>query len=182
MNKFAEQLDEMKDRHAKAIAEAGVMTEQQMRDATVPTPDSVDQLTTYIRSLVERPHDYGTCCYAMSMAATAAFNYVAGKLGVTGFQASCADLDILARTRGFKWGKLLNYENLLYPQYCNQSHFPTVETLLESEREKLAELAAAKLKEMEDSNFGHPDVVAHLRTLASKADDRLHTEQEVKPT
>lgn len=162
-----ESVKELQDRHAKAIADAGVMTEKEMREAKVPNLGSVDELTTYIRTLVERPHDYGTCCYAMSMAATAAMYYVAGKLGVTGFQMSCADMDILARTRGWKWGKILDYENLLFPQYCNEEHFPSADTLLMAEREKLAELAKEKLKTVPDA---HPNVLAHWRMLAGETE------------
>lgn len=61
--------------------------EKGMREAKVPWPHTKEQLTEYVESLVNRTHDYGTCVYAMSMAAEAAFNYVAHHLGVTGFQA-----------------------------------------------------------------------------------------------
>lgn len=99
------------------------MTEQEMRDATVPTLDTIEELTAYISGLVDQPQDYGTCVYAMSMAATATFNHVARKLGVTGFQASCADMDILRRTRGLKGPFMfVKGENLLYPQYDVQSN------------------------------------------------------------
>src|SRR5690606_31751241 len=77
----------------------GSMDEAQMRAAEVPWPETMDELTAYIEGLVEREHDYGTCVYAMSMAAVAAFQHVAKRLGVTGFQASCADMDVLRRTR-----------------------------------------------------------------------------------
>lgn len=92
-------------------------TEKEFRDEEVPWPKSEEQLLSYIRSLVNKNHDYGTCVYAMSMAAVSAFYYVCSKLGVSGFQSSCADLDILKRLRNFKLGfKIINYEDLLYPQ------------------------------------------------------------------
>ena len=86
------------------------MTEQEMRDTEVPRANTIGELSDYIESLVQQEHDYGTCVYAMSMAATAAFNYVARRLGVTGFQASCADMDVLRRTRriscsAWQWGR-----------------------------------------------------------------------------
>lgn len=77
-------------------------TEHQLREEEVITPKSVKELTKYINDLVKQKHDYGTCVYAMSMAATAAFNYVSSELGVSGFQASCADLDFIRRSRGIK--------------------------------------------------------------------------------
>lgn len=93
------------------------MTEQEMRDTEVPRANTIAELSDYIESLVQQQHDYGTCVYAMSMAATAAFNYVARRLGVTGFQASCADLDVLRRTRRIKGPFMLVDSNeMLYPQ------------------------------------------------------------------
>jgi hypothetical protein len=93
-------------------------TEVEMRDAKVPWPSTIEELTEYIQSLVEREHDYGTTVYAMSMAAVAAYNYVAHKKGTSGFQASCADIDIIRRNRGWKGSlMLINGENMLYPQY-----------------------------------------------------------------
>lgn len=142
-----------------------VMTEAQMRDAKAPTPGSVEELAEYVRGLVERPHDYGTCVYAMSMAAVAAFNFVAGRLGVTGFQASCADLDILARTRGWKWGKLLDYEKLLYPQF--RGEFPGWDDLLEEHRDELAKRAAVKLADAAKDGLAAESVTRHWCDLVA---------------
>lgn len=94
------------------------MTEAQLREATAPSYESMEDLVDYITCLVERDHDYSTCVYAMSLSAVAAFNHVAKKLGVSGFQASCADLDILKRTRHMKGPFILmDLTNGLYPQY-----------------------------------------------------------------
>lgn len=135
-----------------------------MREMKAPTFDSATELADYIRTLTDRPHDYGTCVYAMSLAAAAAFKHVAHKLGVTGFQASCADLDILRQTRGFEWGRLLNFHDLLYPQY--RGRFPAWDQLLEENREKLAEEAAKLLADRGDS--ARPDVRAHWAMLAAR--------------
>lgn len=161
-----ESVDEISKRQAEAIEQAGAMTEAEMHDAKAPSPKSLTELSDYINSLVERPHDYGTCVYAMSLAATATFNYVAGKLGVTGFQASCADLDILRRTRGLEMGCILDYEKLLYPQYCNDVEFPSWQGLLANQklRPQLAELARNHLAE---SPNAHPNVIAHWKKLAA---------------
>lgn len=142
------------------------MTEQEMRDSEVPWPKTPEELSAYIASLVEQDHDYGTCVYAMSMAATAAFQYVAGKLGVTGFQASCADLDVLRRTRGLKNGfRIIDYDKILYPQYNSAEHFPTRDDLLADPelRARLAERAGELLAE---SPTAHPEVLAHWKELA----------------
>ena len=142
------------------------LTEQEMREAKVPWPKTQDELMEYIQSLVEREHDYGTCVYAMSMAAVAAYYYVAHKLGVTGFQASCADLDILRRTRDMKHGfRIIDYEKLLYPQYLTPDHFPSVDQLLKDNIDWLSEEAKRLLDE---SPNAHPDVKGHWKRLAER--------------
>lgn len=93
------------------------MTEQELRECEVVWPKNLKELTEYIENLVKRKHDYGTCVYAMSMSAVAAFHYVAHCIGATGFQASCADLDILKRTRHMDLFRIVDYGNFLYPQY-----------------------------------------------------------------
>lgn len=112
--------------------ETGV-TEQQMRATKVGTPANLEELNTFIQSCLDAVNPpssdhpdkdkemgaaYGRAVYAMSMSAVATFNYIASQLGVTGFQASCADLDILSRTRGLVGPfMILDASKLLYPQY-----------------------------------------------------------------
>lgn len=140
-------------------------TEAQLREADVPWPKTRDELMAYVNSLVERDHDYGTCVYAMSMAATAAFYYVSSRLGVTGFQASCADMDILRRTRGYKMGfRLVDYGNLLYPQYCDDEHFPGWRGLMNENADRLRDEAKKLLAER--GNNTHPAVLAHWEMVS----------------
>lgn len=143
-----------------------------MRAESVPTPTTREELLEYIDSLVERGHDYGTAVYAMSMAAVAAFNYVAHREGVTGFQASCADLDVIRRLRPYEHGfMLVDYSKLLYPQY---DVLGEVAEALVKARSQLAVAAAKLLAERENA---HPDVVAHWRVLAGS--DNVNNESEV---
>lgn len=145
------------------------MTEQEMREAEVPTFDSRDELADYIKMLVEMQHDYGTCVYAMSMAATAAFKYVAGQLGVTGFQASCADLDILRRTRQMKGPFLIiRAEDELFPQYDNLHNYMNARV---EWRDWLRAVAKALL-ESPRRDGAHPDVVKHWEWLALSDEDQ----------
>lgn len=139
------------------------MTEQEMHESTVPTPKTPAELAEYVASLVRREHDYGTCVYAMSMAAVAAFNYVANELGVTGFQASCADMDILRRTRNLEGPAILmNGADLLYPQY------DLPQKLSDWIRNCSPWLAEHAQKKLTDSPYAHPDVIAHWRKLTSE--------------
>jgi hypothetical protein len=140
------------------------MTEKEMRDATVPWPNTLEELTAYIKPLVEQEQDYGTCVYAMSMAATAAFRYVAHALGVSGFQASCADLDIIRRTRSWEGPLLLtNAEDTLYPQYDVRAK---LEKCLKDWEPWAMEQAKKKLTETANGH-AHPDVKAHWERLAA---------------
>lgn len=138
--------------------------EKALRESPDPWPYSMDELTAYVKALNERQHGYGTCVYAMSLSAVAAFNYTAHSLGTTGFQSSCADLDILRRTRSLKGGfQIVDFDKLLYPQCINEDNFPTVQTLLHKHRDELAKRAQEHLN---DSADAHPNVVAHWKRLA----------------
>jgi len=139
-------------------------TEVEMREAVVPWVRTKEQLIEYVESLVNRQHEYGTCCYALSMAAEAAFNYVAHHLGVTGFQSSIADLDFIRRTRRIKGPfMILKGEDALYPQY---NLVDKVLESLENWKPWLKEEAVNKLAEKNEHT--HPEVIAHWKRLAEK--------------
>jgi hypothetical protein len=139
------------------------MTEAELRAAVVPTPKTQAELDAYIAALVDRQHDYGTCVYAMSMAATAAFYYVACKVGATGFQASCADMDVLRRTRHMEGPfMIVDGAQALFPQY---ELVHNVEKFVESIKPWLAEEAAKKLAA---NPVAHPNVLAHWQKLAEQ--------------
>jgi hypothetical protein len=159
--------EEKRAAEEKAAREAHITeaasTEAEMREAKVPWPKTKEQLTEYIESLVSKQHDYGTCVYAMSMAAEAAFNYVSNCLGVTGFQASCADLDFIKRTRGIDGPfMLIKGEDMLYPQYN------LVDNLLEAMKEWKPWAKEEAEKKLSENTSAHPDVIAHWKALASQ--------------
>lgn len=138
-------------------------SEEEMRAEVAPWPKTVEELNEYIASLVVRKHDYGTCVYAMSLAATATFNYVAGNLGVTGFQSSSADLDILRRTRSMECPFiLLRAEDMLYPQYDLPGK---LREAMDSWKDWAAEECGKKLENSRE--HAHPNVLAHWERLAS---------------
>jgi len=135
--------------------------EKAMRDYELPKFESLEELTEFIQALQEQDHDYGTCCYAMSLAATATFNYMAGQLGCTGFQASCADMDILKRTRMIKGPfMIIKGEEMLYPQMNPKAK---LQEALDSWKEWAKEEVTRLLKE---SPGASPNVIAHWKTLA----------------
>jgi hypothetical protein len=141
-----------------------VKTEKEMREEEVPMFNEIEELDEYIKALVDRQHDYGTCVYAMSLAAVASFNFVAHKLGVTGFQASCADLDIIRRTRRIKGPFiLLKGEEMLYPQYNLEEK---LREAMDGWKDWLSEQAEQKLSE--DLGYVYPDVIEHWKALVER--------------
>lgn len=138
--------------------------EEELRELDVPWPRNETDLLRIIRAVAKREHDYGTCVYAMSIAAEASYNYISHVLGVTGFQASWADMDFLRRTRGWKMGfRILNYENLLYPQYLDREHFPTHDDLIKENIDRLGEQAEKLLLE----GKAHPKIVSWWEDLVA---------------
>ena len=147
-----------------------IWNEKKMQASKAIWPRSIKKLVAYIEKLSDGEHSYGTCVYAMSLAAVATFNFMSHKLGATGFQASCADLDILSRTRNYKHGfMIIDYTNLLYPQYDNSEHFPTREDLIQKNIKRLGK-AAKKL--LQDSETAHPEVRAWWKELVQKSEEK----------
>ena len=136
-------------------------TEKDCRDFKVPSFETKEELMAFIDSLDNLNHDYGTAAYSMSLAATAAFNYIAHRFGVTGFQASCADLDILRRTRHMEGPfMIINFEDHLYPQYDLRKR---LEESIENNKEWFKTEAAKKLAE---SPNAAPSVIDHWKSLS----------------
>jgi hypothetical protein len=163
--KEAERKREEKERQMESsVLVESAQTELEMRAAKEPWPRTQQQLLEYIESLTSRSHDYGTCVYAMSLAAVAAFNFVAHKLGSSGFQSSCADLDIIRRTRHLKGPfMLIKAEDALFPQYDLQARLAEAIRLW---MPWIKEEAQTKLAENPEA---HPKVIAHWRKLSGTA-------------
>ena len=121
------------------------------------------RLARFIWRQVRGKHDYGTCVYAVSLSAVATVHYVASRLGMTGFQVSCADLDILRRTRRIK-GPLMviDANDMLYPQ-TNPAE--KLREAMDGWRQWAADEAKRHLSESEGS--AAPAVVEHWRKLAA---------------
>lgn len=98
-------------------------------------------------------HDYGTCVRAIACLALAGAHYGAENQGITGFQAGCVMWDFI---RGWTFKnnecgmRLLNYDDLLYPQYTRA--FNTIS-------EETWELVQEKAKEYLEIKHGANDEV-----------------------
>lgn len=138
-------------------------TEQQLREMEAPWPETIDELNDYVQALTTMDHDYGSCVYAMSLSATAAFNYVAHAQGCTGFQASFAGGDIIRRVRSIDGPfSIIDYSWLLYPQHCDKFHH----TLTRRTWAWAQEEAKKKLDGIDEFK-PHPDVKAHWEKIVA---------------
>jgi hypothetical protein len=147
------------------------MTERPSEKAAWPKTE--EDLIAYIREMLKWPdgasepgEGYGRCVYSMAYAAVATFNYVASTLGCTGFQASCADMQILRQTRDLEHGfMIVDANKLLFPQYDPMRE---VAKFLEERRPELAAVARQKIAEDDASNVkAHPNVRARWEEIAA---------------
>lgn len=139
-----------------------VITEEQLRNFKTPWFKKIEDLKNFIVALSTAHHSYGTACYAMSIAAEATFNYISYVEGVTGFMASCADMDFIRRTRLIDGAfAIVTHEQYLYPQYAYKE---------QETREMLEQSAAKKALEniQGDLKYVHPNVLQHWLNLVQK--------------
>lgn len=129
----------------------------------IKTPD---ELATFMKFLLsEYNHDYGTICHAMAACALAAVNVLnaSAQGGITGFQAGAVFWEFTKRWRHLDGpARLLEYENMLYPQYEEKFNTITPETwkhLQAKAREELTKHAEGK------SGPVSPAVVEHWRNI-----------------
>ena len=139
-------------------------TETELRNADVPWPKTQGELIDYITKICEdNKDDYGTSVYAMSMSAVAAMHYASLIVGATGFQASCADLDIVRRTRSLQCPfAIIKADDMLYPQYDIKKE---VDRLLMEWRPWAKEQAQAKI---DKNGTAAVEVVRHWLKLVDE--------------
>jgi len=140
------------------------MNEQELRNAEMPWPKTPGELIDYVLKVCEEnKDDYGTAVYAISLSAVAAFNFASHLVGASGCQASCADLDIIRRTRGLKCPfAIIKAQDMLYPQSNIQMN---VERLLEEWAPWAKEAAQKKLQT--DDEFASVGVIKHWMALVA---------------
>jgi hypothetical protein len=107
-------------------------------------------------------HDYGTVVHALacvSLAGACLANRHKDNGGITGFQAGAVMWQWLEGwgTGPKRHGRMLDYDNMLYPQYGYQ--FTTISPKVWA---ALQEKAAAELAQ---ENHGHPDIRKHWQSI-----------------
>ncbi len=87
----------------------------------IKTPDELAQFVTKLTT--EYEHDYGTIVRAVTAAMLAGFSVVdkSPQGGITGFQAGFIGWDMVKEFMSIQGAaKILDYDNLLYPQYADK--------------------------------------------------------------
>ena len=127
-------------------------------------PESLEELTEFIKSKTTEDHDYNSASDAMWQIALAAFNYAARELGTTGFQASTAELMFLAKSRNIDGPfAIIEAKDMLFPQY-------DIEAKVENYLDKWSPWAAQRAKEfLESRPDAAPEVRQHWQMLAQSA-------------
>ncbi len=101
----------------EAILEEKAVTEEELRETKSPWPYTPKQLAEYIDSSSSQDPQLRNLRLCYEPSSTAAFNYAAHVVGSSSFQASCADLDFIKRSRHIEGPFiLLKGEDMLYPQ------------------------------------------------------------------
>ncbi len=148
----------------QAITEKDGIHEQWYLDAKEV---KVETLPEFVRHLTEDyGHDYGTICHAVAAAAIAAAHAVddSPSGGITGFQAGAIMWEFISNWMlqyKDKPLRLLNYEDMLYPQYEDK--------FKEISKETWEWLQKEAQKNLDSKNGAHPNVKEHWENLV-KAD------------
>lgn len=148
----------------------GYPSEAAMKELEVPRLSTIHELAAYIDGLIERPHDYGTGAYAMSLAAHAAFRFVARRVGAVSYQANVACSDLVRR--------ILRINNPFWIVDCGDMLDAQVDILaktlenLQAMREWAKEEAAKRLNEHKAAEppFISAETLAHWKRLAETDD------------
>lgn len=129
------------------------MTEQELREVWQKRARecrTLSDLAAFHKELADHTHDYGSCCVAIGAFAIAAA-WVAertesiGRGGITGFQAGAVQWEMIGGwdASGAKNNpqKLMDYGNLLWPQYAEYFTTITPETWEWAQQEAKKRLA-----------------------------------------
>ncbi len=143
--------------------------EQVLRERSTPWPKTLAELNNLIHEVTSGTHTYGSVVEAMGIVAAATLNYMGSELGVSGFQASCADLVTIRRQRLIKSPfTLVTLDNVLYPQYDLHDK---LDEFISDCAEWISTEAQARL---DKDAHAHPNVIQHWERLAKcKGDGKL---------
>lgn len=127
----------------------------------------MDSINAMISEIIKDfNHDYGAAPRTIGAGLICIANYLCSAMGLTGFQTSCMMWDFI---RGFnlrnnKCGaKLVNYDDMLYPQY----DYKFQKTISEDVWKNLQEEAKKLLNDSDGYviSYAHSDVIHHWKSI-----------------
>ena len=128
----------------------------------VRTKEELDALLNEVVN--DQDLDYGKIVYAMSGCMLAVSHYIDRSEvgGITGFQASFIGWEMVKRfMHESRVGmRIMDYENMLYPQYKNRFEKRINQTTWACLQERAKKL-------LEESKDAHPDVIKHWQSIVN---------------
>ena len=128
------------------------------------TKMELDRLPAFIDKILHGyNHDYGTACHAVAACALAAAWAACGDdcIGLSGFQAGFVMWDFIRNwtyTNNQTCMKIVNYDDMLYPQYEHKFEKSITKETFES-IQKIAR------KNLEEKGYAHPAVIKHWQSI-----------------
>ena len=125
--------------------------------------NSFDDLVAFLQRVKDTCNTgYGTAPRAIAQAALATAWYLSSEFGITGFQAGFTMWDFI---RDWSYPnnecgmKIISYDDMLYPQ-CEYRYQKTIT------RDVFDALQQAAKKNLESTEYAHPDVINHWKSIA----------------
>lgn len=147
-----------------------IQDEKIFKEYKTPTPKSIKELSKLISELLpenERDYSYQEDTRALVVGLELVFNFMRAKLTATNESFSEAELIFLMRQRKTDAVRVLNYKDLLYPQCCNEEHFPTAQYLIRINQAYLRDKAQKLIDENKEIQSSiHSNVWQHWEKLA----------------
>jgi hypothetical protein len=126
--------------------------------------ESFDDLVSFLERVKNTCNTgYGTAPRAIAQAALATAWYLSSEFGITGFQAGCTMWDFI-RDWSFPTNecgmKIVNYDNMLYPQYAD-----SFEKTISKDTFESLQRAAEKNLEKYNGEYTSSFVISHWRSI-----------------
>lgn len=127
---------------------------------------SFDDLVEFLKDVDEHYNiGYGSSPRAIAQAALATAWYLSGRFGITGFQSGATLWDFIedwsSVGKQTQCAKIIDYDNMLYPQYEDKFDKSITPEVWESIQK------AAKSKLEKDAKYAHPNVVKHWKSIVA---------------
>lgn len=124
------------------------------------------------------PKGYDMACFkALAETAKEVFDYVAERINASNFHACGASNMLFSKINCIGPFEVLEYDKLLYPENFNTIHFPTIDSMMEFNKEYLADMAKRLLEKYPNAK---PRDIEHWKKLI-KLNETSNDEINEKP-